>query len=314
MRSIEGLSPAQYDRTLMGVMVKVNGVLRVNVQGNYLPVRWSDPVTAGEGDTVLVVLMIGQKGGTEAMVRGKVAQRARPNSGKVTVVPTSSSTITVVGEDNITYTATFIASYTPVVGDTVYLLWGNNQPIAIGKVAYTPTPTPPPPPPPPPPAPPQTGVAIYAAAETATLWPPGGWNSWAGGNGRVFQGDYGSGQVYGAAWYNYGPTQLKGRAIDRLRFTLGSRLNVGAYNSPVTVHVYLTSNATRPGGDVSLIDGPFDITAWPGQGLADYDLPAWWGAHITNGAGLSFRGNPYAGFKGRNEQPDAFKVILDWRM
>jgi hypothetical protein len=97
---------------------------------------------------------------------------------------------------------------------------------------------------------------------------------------------------------------------------LGARINAGSYNSAVTVHVYLTSNSTMPGQftDVTRIAGPFDITAWPGQGLTDYDLPADWGDDFINGAGLSIAGEPYAGFRGRNEQPDAFKIILDWRM
>ena len=317
MRAIEGLSPQTYDRTMLGTVVLVNGTVKVNVQGNNLNATWFDPVTVVIGDTVIVQLIVG-KTGTEAIVRGKVSTRYKPADGVVAVVPPSSQTVSVTGNDGVTYTAKFLTSYTPVVGESVILSWwGGQYPIITGKLGGTPSPAPPPPPPPPPappPAPPQTGVAVYVAQETNTLWGPGGWGSWAGGNGRVFQGQYGSGQVYGAAFYHGSPTQLQGRAIDRVRFTLGPRMTVGAYNSGVPVHVFLTTNAHRPAGDVTLIDGAFDVWADPGQGLRDYDLPVSWGAHFLNGAGLSFRGDPYAGFRGRNEHPDAFKLILDWRM
>lgn len=318
IRSVEGLLPDAYDRTLMGVVVGVGNpeVLKVNVQGNVIAANWSDPMVVKAGDTVLVHLGIGRTGHTEAFVRAKVTSRPRPERGTVTVVPPSSDTVTVQGSDGNNYTARFVTSYTPTVGHNVLLSWWGAQPNIIGQVAATPAPaaTPPPPPAPAPPPPPVTGLSVYAAGETNTLWPPGGWGSWAGGNGRVYQGSYGSGQVYGAAFYHGSPSQLAGRTIDRVRFTLGPRISAGSFNSPVQVHVYLTSNASRPGGDVSVIDGPWNIVADPGQGLRDYDLPGSWGAHFLNGAGLSFRGDPYAGFRGRNEHPDAFKLILDWRM
>lgn len=317
IRRIEGLLPDAYDRTLLGVVVKgTDGYLYVNVQGNRLAARWVDPMVVAEGETVLVQLVIGRTGQTEAFVKGRVVSTPRPERGTVTSTPPSSETISVQGTDGRTYTARFVTSYTPTVGDQVLLSWLGTMPTVVGKVAVTPPPVAPPPAPapPPPPPPPQTGLAVYGAGETNTLWPPGGWGTWAGGNGRVYQGQYGSGQVYGAAFYHDGPRQLAGRFIDRVRFTLGGRINAGSYNSAVTVHVYLTSNNFRPAGDVTTIDGPWNITAWPGQGLTDYDLPASWGTHFVNGAGLSLRGDPYAGFRGRNEQPDAFKLILDWRI
>lgn len=316
IRSAEGLTPERYDRTYPGTVVKVGDDLKVNVLGNVITARWSDPLVVAEGDSVLVQFIMNKTGLSEAIVRARVGNLARPSRGNITIVPVGSETVTVQATDSRNYLAYFVTSYTPVVGDQVILSWNASIPVIQGKVAMTPAPPPPEPPPPPvppPPPPPQVGTNVYWASASNTYWPPGGWGSWAGGRGRVYQGNYGSGDVYGAYFYGGGPRQLAGASIDRVRFTLGGRIAAGNYNSPATVHVYLTSNENQPGGNITSIDGPWDVTAWPGQGLTDYDLPVSWGAHFLNGAGLAIFGNPYAGFYGRNEQADSGKLILDWR-
>lgn len=316
IRSIEGLLPESYDRTLVGVVVDSGG-LKVNVQGNVLAARWADPVVASAGDTVLVQLIIGRTGQTEAIVRARVTANPRPARGTVSSVPPSSDTVSVTGSDGVTYTAYFVTAYTPVVNDEVFLSWFGNRPTIMGKVAAVPvvaSPIPPPSPAAPPPPPPQSGTSFYAATDSATYWPPGGWNSWAGGNGRVFQGQYGSGQVYGAWWYAGSPGQLAGRTINRFRIRLGPRLAVGSYNSPVTVHFYVTNNTNRPGGNVTHVAGPHNVGAGPGQGAVDYDLPVSWATNVINGGGMAIMGDPYAGFRGRNEFPESGLLIFDWSM
>lgn len=319
IRAVEKLAPDVYDRSLIGTVVTVNGELKVNVQGNVIAARWADPVVVSHGDTVLVQLVIGRTG-TEAFVKARITSSPRPSRATVTGVPPSSATVSVQGvSDGKTYSAFFVTSYTPVVGDEVMLSWFGSKATIVGKVAATPAPpavpvSPPAPPIPPPPPPPQTGYSVFAPGQSGTIWPPGGWGSWAGGRGRVYQGNYGSGDVYGAWFYMGSPGQLKGRAITKLQFALGARINAGSYNSPVTVHFYLHNSPTMPGGMLSYVDGPYDVTAWPGQGLAYYDLPAAWGqAMADSGCGIGIKNNPYAGFVGVNEQPDSGKVILDWR-
>jgi hypothetical protein len=318
IRSVENIGPDLYDRSLVGVIVKINtsGTLGVNVQGNVIPARWADPIVAAEGDTVLVQLIIGRTGQTEAFVKAKITKSPRPARGTVSSVPPSSDTVTVTGTDGGTYTAYFVTSYTPTVSDEVLLSWFGSKPTIVGKVAATAAPTPAPPPAPtaPPPPPPQVGTAHFAAASSNTYWPPGGWGSWASGRGRVFQGSYGAGQVYGAWFYHNSPGQLAGRAITRVLILLGGRLAVGSFNSPVTVHFYLTSNASQPGGNVTHIAGPHNVTAWPGQGMTHYDLPADWGDDIVAGSGIGIMLDPYAGFYGVNEQPESGKLTLDWRI
>jgi hypothetical protein len=313
IRAVESLLPGQTDVSYVGVMVLVDGVLKVNVSGNVIAARWADPVVVSNGDPVLVQISKGRTGQGEAIVRCRLTDKPRPGRGVVKTVPPSSPTITVTGSDGIDYTATFIASYTPVVNDAVILSWNTKVPDVVGKVSTTPTPPPPPSPVAPPPPPLTVGMSPYQASDSDTFWPPGGWGSWAGGGGRVFQGNFGSGEVYGAFFYAGSVAQLAGRTITRIRVLLGDRLPVGSNNAPVTVHFYAHTSAHKPGGDVSRVVGPHDVTANPGQGLKEYDLPLSFAAALQGGGGIGFAGGPYAGFKGRREQPDSGTLLIDWR-
>ena len=316
LRSLEDPTRKRSVTTYQGVMVLVNKVLAVNVDGNVLPARWSDPLVVATGDPVLVEISSSRAGQGTAVVRSRLTDKPRPGQGTVATVPASSPTITVTGSDGVVYTATFVASYTPVVGDPVILSWNAAVPSVVGKITTTAAPPPPPPPVAAPPSASQMGSTPYPAADSGAYWPAGGWGSWAGGGSSVYQGNYGSGQVYGAWFYAGSTAQLSGKNITRVRFKLGARLPVGSNNAPVTVHVYAHSSPNRPGGDVARVAGPFDITVQPGQGLTEYDLPpAVFGAAIKAGGGIAIAGDPYAGFAGvtgRNAQPESGLLILDW--
>lgn len=316
IRPVELLTPEAYVRTYQGIITynRTTGLLEVNVMGNVIQAQWSDPLTLAEGDTVLVQFGIGRTQATNtATVVGRVASRARPARAEVTVVPPSSSTISVEGTDGVTYTATYITSYTPVVGDEVTLSWASTTPTVIGKIAAAAAAPAPAAPVPPPPSAPTHGTSVYWATDSNTYWGPGGWGSWAGGRGRVYQGNYGAGEVYGAYFYNGAPAQMAGRTIGQVRLALGNRIAAGSYNSPVTVHIYATSNATRPGGNITTVAGPVNVTAWPGQGLTEYDITALAG-NLQAGGGIAILGNPYAGFIGIPEQPDSGRLTFDWSM
>lgn len=312
LRALEGLLPARSEASYVGVMVLVDGVLNVNVSGNVIPARWADPVSVVEGDPVLVQIMTGRSGQGEAIVRCRLADKPRPAQGTVKTVPPSSDTITVTGVDGTDYTAKFLTGYTPTVGDVVSLSWKSATPEVLGKTAATAATTTTVTPVAPPPPPPTTGVNTYAASDSDTYWGPGGWGSWAGGGGRVYQGDYGSGPVYGAFFYAGAVKQLAGRTITRIRIRLGDRLAAGSYNSPVTVHFYTHGSVRKPGGNVALGSGPHNVTANPGQGLKEYDLPLSFAGALQGGGGIAIAGNPYAGFKGRREQAASGTLIINW--
>lgn len=315
IRDVEDLVPETTVTTYVGQMVQVNADLKVNVNGNLLEARWADPLVVVAGDPVLVDISSSRKGSGRAFVRCRLASGPRPASGTVATVPASSPTITVTGTDGVTYSATFIGSYNPVVGDKVILSWNAAVPSVMGKITTTPAPPPAAAPPPPvaaPPPPPATGTETYQAGSSDTIWGPGGWGSWAGGNSNVYQGNYGSGPVYGAWFYHGSPKQLAGRNITRIRFLLGSRRPVGSNNSPVTVHFYAHNSTFKPGGDVARVVGPHDVTANPGQGLTQYDLPLSFAATLLAGGGIAIAGDPYCGFLGINSQPESGLLLLDW--
>jgi sulfur carrier protein ThiS len=313
--------PVQYflDRTaqlptrLQGIMVAASAgskTLAVNVNGNIIPARYYDGVTVQAGDPVAVEFVAGTQGQAEAWVTARLAPRPRPAQGTVTTVPPASSTITVTGSDGVAYTAGFASTYTPAVGDNVILSWSMGIPNAIAKVGYTPAPAPvavvsaPPPPT-------STGTNYYAAVDTSTYWGPGGWDSWAGGN-SVYQGDYGSGPLTGAWFYGGSPTELAGRTVTGIRFTLGARNGAGASSSPVTVNLYTHTSARRPGGNVTLAGASTTVVAQPWQGGVVYGLPTSFATDLLNGGGICITGGAYAGFKGRNLQADSGLLAIDW--
>jgi hypothetical protein len=303
-----------------GIMVSTNGVLGVNVWGNVLPARYADPLVVNVGDTVVVDLMAGPTGQSEAVVSGKLTAAPRPGTGTVATVPPSSPTITVTGTDGIGYTAYFVGSYTPTVNDNVILAWNAATPTVTGKVGATAAPPPPVPPPAPAPQPVASGTNTYACTDSDTYWSGGGWGSWAGGGSRVYQGggSYG-GPVSGAWFYAGSPSELAGRTITAIYFQFGSRLAVGASNTAVTAHLYFHTNVTKPGGDVTRVSGPFDVTIPAGAGqVAASITPTNYGDFttaanaLTSGGGISINGESYAGFQGRNQEPGSGLLSIAW--
>jgi hypothetical protein len=297
-----------------GIMVSTNGVLGVNVWGNVLPARYADPLVVNVGDTVVVDLMAGPTGQSEAVVSGKLTAAPRPGTGTVKTVPPSSPTITVTGTDGIGYTAYFVGSYTPTVNDNVILAWNAATPTVTGKVGATAAPPATAPPVPPPPAPATTGTSIYTTTDSSTYWSGGGWDSVGGGGGKVLQGTvYGTSNiVYGAWFYAGSPAELAGRTITGIHFRTGARLIVGSYNAAVTLHFYAHTSPNRPSGDVSRTVGPFDVSIPPGFN-GTIDLPLTFAAAIQVGGGVSIAGDPYAGFDGRLAQPDSGTLTMDWK-
>jgi hypothetical protein len=295
------------------VVLDGSGALKVSVGGNILNPRFLDPVTANAGDPVLVDIVSGTGGQSYAVVVGRVASGMRPARATVKTVPPSSPTITVTGTDGVDYTADFISSYSPVVGNLVSIIWRGGMPTALGVVGALTgagaAGTSPGVSAPPPAA--VTGTGKYAAADTSTYWGPGGWGSWAGGN-NVYQGDYGSGALTGAWFYAGSTGELSGRTVTAIRFMLSSRNGAGATSSPVTAHLYAHTSANRPGGNVSLAAGPYDVTVQPWEGQHMITLPLSFAATLQAGGGIAISGNPYAGFLGRSTEPMSGYLEIDW--
>ena len=304
--------PAGGTRVRLGTVVTVDGVRKVNVDGNILSCTWADPMVVDDGDPVNVTFT-GSGILSKSHVTSRTAQQPRPRTGTVTQVPAGSPTIKVSAAG-----ATYDAE--PVGGpystnQMVHLDWGAGRPRVIGAVAQAAIPPPPAvlAPPPPPPAPPvkgyQTGAAIGSRTYSATL----GWGGWSGDGNKVHQGDYGSGPLSGAWFYGDRFKNLVGRPCTKFQFRTGQRLGVGASGAPVTFHFYAHTNPTQPAGDTNRVLGPFEWTAQPGQGPTWIILPNDFGDTVINGGGIAIFGDPYAAMQGVTaSSPESGAAILDW--
>ncbi len=298
--------PAQMISRRQGIITGTPTALRLNVDGNTVPFRCLDPVTVAVGDTVAVDMVASPTGQAEAWVIGRLSAAFRPATGVVKIVPASSASITVTGTDGADYTAYFITSYTPTVGDNVDLSWAAAIPYVTGKVGTTAANTNPALPVAPPPPPPPSGTSPYPATDSDTFT-----GSWAG-TGDAYQGTNNGASNAGSWFYAASPAELAGRTITRVRFTLGSRRAAGNNTAPVTVHLYAHTAANKPSGDVTRTAGPFDVVIQPGSGPTVIDLPLSWAGTLTAGGGVGIYGDVYAGFAGRTTEPDSGLLQLSW--
>lgn len=271
---------------------------------------------AGVGEPIMVG-EIGKKDAPgELLVLGRVGQ-AGPTEGSVTAAPSGSDTITVTA-GSTSYTVTFLASYTPVVGDRVRLFWQGGAGTALGKVGITPAPVPTPAATAPPPAAASSGTLPVPANDSATFSAGYGWN--AAYKQNAYQGDgspWGGPSVNNGAWfYGDAAAQLAGATITAVAFRVPSRTSGGYSSAGSTMHLYLHTSPTRPGGDVSRIDGPVDFAVPAGYGGGDWvALPASWGSTLVAGGGISITGGPYTGFvgcRGDRSDPASGQLNLTW--
>lgn len=305
--------PSSSTRSRLGVVETRDGTRGVNVDGNFLRCTWADPMVVDDGDPVTVEFYTAGVGQSRAHVSSRSTLQPRPRTGTVTAVPAGSPTITVEA-GGISF-ETEPVNFTPAVNDKVHLDWGSRMPRAFGKVTTTaalparvaPSPATPPP------RKASAGSKNGAAHSSNTLWSGGGWGSWAGGGSKVHQGDYGEGPLSGAWFYGTQFKVLSGRGVKRLRFRTGQRLAVGSHNAAATFHFYAHNSSKQPSGDITRVEGPFDITLPAGASPRWIDLPVSFATHLINGGGIALYGSPYAGMQGRtSSSPDSGAIIIDW--
>ncbi|QOI67664.1 minor tail protein [Arthrobacter phage Orcanus] len=308
LSNVAAAIPAGGVRKYRGTVVTVDGVRKVNVDGQNLLATWADPIVVDDGDVVDVEIVNQGPGQSSVHVPSRRTTQPRPATGTVAAVPSSSPVISVTA-GGLTYDAEFVGSY--VVGDKVHLDWGAGRPRVIGKVTTTAAPEPVAVRPPVPTV--QTGKISGSAIESGTFWGPGGWGSWAGGGENVYQGDYGSGPLTGAWFYGKAFGGAKGKTITKVLFRTGRRRPVGASSSPAVFHFRTHSSSYRPGGNVSLGGVSHDVTIAAGAAPATIELPVSFGDALVNGGGIAIYGSPYAGMVGRLLQSDSGAVSLYWK-
>jgi hypothetical protein len=286
--------------------VKIGGVLQ--------PATWPDTAYAAPGEPIILAQIVKKDAPAQNVVVARVGA-AGPREATVTTVPGGSDTITVTA-NAVDYTATFLTGYTPTAGDRVRLLWHGKDVTVIGKVGLTPAPAPVTGGTQPPPPPVSSGTFNAPALDSATLWGPGGWDSWAGGGGNVHQGTWAGSTVTGAWFYGNTMAELAGATITRVLFRVPQRRSVGSYNTAGLLHLYAHTSPSRPGGDVTRVSGPTDWSVpagWnPGPGDGWLDLPTTISSTLISGGGISISGDPYMGFVGKPSDPASGQLRIDW--
>lgn len=285
------------------------------IQNSLLDPRWLDPIQPVQGGKIVIDLTKDEFGQSTALVIGGYTDQPRPSTG--TVLTVGVTDIVFTGEDGTVYsTDRFIGSYT--IGDLVFFVWAAGKPVIIGEVPSITVVHPAPEPVPPGTASGET-VLIPTASDTFGV---GGWGRWATsqpsqGGEDVYSGTLGAYTLTGSFFYGAPKPELAGKTVNRIRFNIPPRLPaVGAYNSPVTIHLYVHTSQSRPGGDVTRVAGPFDIVVNPGSPGGLVDIPGWLlpdaAAALAAGGGFSIAGNPYVGFASRLDNPENGRAILNW--
>lgn len=283
-----------------------------DVGGNLLTCRWLDPIQPLQGGKIVVDITTDEYGQSAALVMGGYTDQPRPSTGTVnSVIPAGLSTRLVFdGEDGVTYTTDrFIGSYSP--GDPVYLTWDAAVPTIIGKIGAVAVVAEGADRPVPPTAPSGTATSIATASDTFGV---GGWGRWATsqyGGEDVYSGTWGGYTVTGSWFYGAPKPELAGKTVTRVQFKVPARLNVGA-SGAATIHLYAHTSGSRPGGDVTRVAGPFDVSIPAGWGGGLVDVPTSFAPVINAGGGISIAGSPYVGFVSRIKDPEAGKIIQDW--
>jgi hypothetical protein len=294
-------------RLKAGIIVpSAGGGFAVNIDGALPSVSWlhSYPPTAGDAVQVLVV-------DGAAVVLGPVAPDGhRPLTGTVQGAASAGTVpvTTTAGVLRCRYVGT-----APAIGALVRLDWQSTSPWIWPSAAAS---VPPPVTgggggaPPPPPA--QTAGTLTVTAINSGSWQVGGTWAWAGTD--VYQWRYGSNRENRGAWfYGHAAAQLAGATITGARIRLGARLRIGSFNAAQVLHLYRHANASRPGGDVTRVAGPHDITLAPGAGPQWVDIPVAWGQDLVSGGGIALAGSPYVGIAGVGSDPASGQLQLDWR-
>ena len=284
-----------------GLVVTVGSTLGVNVDGAvYTSPWWPASYVPAAGDAVRVLLCAG-----EASILGPTIPGQRAATG--TVAGAASGGLLPVTISGATVQCRYVGT-APTTGSLVLLSWESTTPWVIATAATytapggTTTPTGPS-------APPATtsGTLTLTALDSATwttLWRTAG----------VRQGTYSPYTYSGAWWYGSAPGQLAGATITGCRIRLGARLDVGAWSSSLTLHLYRSVQGSRPSGAPTLTDGPNDVVLAAHAAAQWVSLPVSVGQNLVNAGsgGMGVTGGSYGGVQGIETDPASGQIALDW--
>ena len=282
-----------------------NGVVTVNFGGDVKPECLSlVGFTPLVGDSVVVMRANGR-----AYILGSPSRNPSPVTVKVTATSVTGKPglLAAVDDSGTGYELPYMSTYTPAVNDVVQVLWQSPSGLVLGKRGAqsggesggggsTP-------------GAPQNGTSTFPAIDAGSF--RGG--KWRTDTDNVAQGDYGGWGLNNGAWFYGGaPHQaLNGASVLSAAIWL-PRLRGGDF-APQTVHLYRHSSNVRPGGDVTRVAGPYDVTS-PGVGASGWvgispDL-AW--DLITHDGGIGISGMPYVVLAGRSTDAMTGALRISW--
>lgn len=305
--------PADGTRRMFGTAYWDGAKWWASINGSLVNARWLDPIQPAQDGKIVIDIAKDEYGLASALVIGGYTDQPRPSTGTIAAVGVSE--LLVQGADTNGYTTDrflgALADY--AVTDPVYLTWDAAKPTVMGVVAGIAAPREQAPPPTPGSSPVRGDEKLTAIA--SDTWGVGGWGRWSTsrfGGEDVYSGTWSGVTTSGAFFYGPPRPVLQGKTIGRVQLRLPARIAGAGANATVTVHVYAHTSESRPGGDVTRVVGPFDISIPAGAGPSVHDLPLTFAAPVQAGGGISIYGEPYIGFQSRLKDPEAGKLTMDW--
>lgn len=287
---------------LTGTIVDTGTGLGVNVRGSVIAAAWVAGYVPALGDMVRVLVI-----DSLATILGPVHASARPLSGIVSAAGNGFATV-----DGIS--ARYMGS-APAAGTRVRLDWATSVPWILGAVTdLPPAPADPvaPTSTPAPPATSDTGVLTVAAGWSGS-YRPAPYSKWES-DVDVRQGAYGGGVAYQGVWGGYSQAALKslqGKTITKVQLRVGSRLRIGSFNSPLTLHIYRSSTTGK--GNPNTADGPYDESIPANASARWLTVSNSLGNALKNGGTVSIQGGSYGGVKGRSSDASSGTLKISWR-
>jgi hypothetical protein len=238
----------------------------------------------------------------------------KPDTRLVTATAAKTGSTTTAVVDGTTVTIQVARDLTVAAGDVLLVLRYGSQWFAVAR-GFTAAPTAPENDTAPDPKPAVvTGTLSVSPVETRS-YRSGGWRF---DNDDVYEGQYGgNGNHTGAVFYGGKPRSLAGATVLGASIRVRRSSGGGAYAAQPTI-MRLMTQATRPGGAVTLGASTAGPSLKRGETVSAFTIPDSWAQAMVDGTagGLAFYdadGSPYVILDGRGSYGPAFTMSIRWQ-
>lgn len=297
MQALGGLLAAQSAPDANGVRVRM-------LIGTVVSVAWPEQTAVVNIDSGSVVARIAGQAPVEGktlnvLVVGENAYTLGRNDPPPLATVSGSPAdglVTVLADDNNTYTVGFQTSYTPTTGHRVLMDWDAGGHI-LNRIDAAPPRNPPA----------ENVPAAVTKTQTFNAIDSGSYRS-AWGSGVVYFG-----QSYPSAGWFYG-TSIADTIPDNASIqSVSMYLEVTASSGVAALPLSLHTSATRPGGSLAL-DNTYSVGAAPNGFRGSVGLPNGWGDLLKTGArlGVGTTGPGYRRLNGPAQSAAAGALTITW--